>query len=144
MSSSYPGPRSYEETPPDRPFPSLLRPLARHRALQLVRAHQRNKQELAWRVQDVLAGCGLVQTDYSIASGRVVHIPEVVSVVTGPVARVKLRLVVGQMPKDFTAQAQALAYHLGADEVDIVPLAPPFIRLDWWVRQTDEITLLAG
>ena len=138
---SYPGPPSYDD---DAPLPSRLRPLARHHALQLARAHQRNKQELAWRVQDVLAGCGLVQTDYSIASGRVVHIPEVVSVVTGPVARVKLRLVVGQMPKDFTAQAQALAYHLGADEVDIVPLAPPFIRLDWWVRQTDEITLLTG
>jgi hypothetical protein len=143
MSSSYPGPRSYEETPPDRPLPSLLRPLARHRALQLVRAHQRNKQELAWRVQDVLAGCGLVQTDYSIACGRVVHIPEVVSVIIGPVARVKLRLVVGQMPEDFTAKDQTLAYHLGAAKVNIVVLEPPFIRLDWWTRG-GQSTQMAG
>ncbi len=142
MSAYYPGPRSYDE---DAPLPSRLHPLARHRALQAARAHQRNKQQLAWRVQDVLAGCGLVQTDYSIACGRVVHIPQVVSVVTGPVAQVKLRLVVGQMPEHFTAQARALAYHLRADEVSIVPLEPPFLRLDWRRgEQTDEITRRAA
>jgi hypothetical protein len=142
MSAYYPSPRSYDE---DAPLPSLLHPLARHRVLQAARAHQGSKQQLAWRVQDVLAGCGLVQTDYSIACGRVVHIPEVVSVVTGPLAQVKLRLVVGQMPEDFTAQARALAYHLRADEVSIFPLEPPFLRLDWWRGgQTDEITRRAA
>ncbi len=142
MSPSYPGPSSYEERPDDVGLPSLLRPLARHRAWRLERAHQRNKQELAWRVQDVLAGCGLVQTDYSISCGRVVHIPEVVSVVIGPVTSVKIRLVVGQMPKDFTAKAQAMAYHLGAAEVRIVVLEPPFLRLDWRLRMGQ--TQLAG
>jgi hypothetical protein len=143
VSPSYPGPRFYEEIPPDGPLPSLLRPLARHRALQLVRAHQRNKQELAWRVQDVFAGCGLIQTDYSVACGRVVHIPEVVAVIIGPVARVKIRLLVGQMPEDFTAKDQTLAYHLGAAQVNIVVLEPPFIRLDWWTRG-GQSTQLAG
>ncbi|MCA1697087.1 MAG: hypothetical protein LC749_21545, partial [Actinobacteria bacterium] len=117
MSATYPGPRS-----DGAPLPSLLRPLARRRALQLARAHQRNKQELAWRVQEVLAGCGLIETDYSISCGRVVNIPQVVSVIIGPVARVKIRLLVGQLPEDFTAKAETMAYHLGAAEVSIVEL----------------------
>jgi hypothetical protein len=111
--------------------------------LQLVRAHQRNKQELAWRVQDVFAGCALIQTDYSVACGRVVHIPEVVAVIIGPVTRVKIRLLVGQMPEDFAAKAQILAYHLGAAKVNIVVLEPPFIRLDWWTRGGQSTQLAA-
>jgi hypothetical protein len=139
MSPYYPGPPSDEEPP----LPSPLHPIARRRAVQRACAHQRNRQELAWRVQDVLAGCGLVQVDYSIACGRVVHIPQVVSVITGPVARVTLRLLDGQLPADFTAQTQRLEYHLGA-KVDIVELEAPFIRLDWRTRGGGWSTQLAS
>ncbi|MFN2478487.1 MAG: hypothetical protein ABR615_04865 [Pseudonocardiaceae bacterium] len=66
-----------------------------------------------------------------------------VSVIIGPVARVKIRLLVGQLPEDFTAKAETMAYHLGAAEVSIVELEPPFIRLDWWTRM-GQITQLTG
>jgi hypothetical protein len=131
MSASYPGQPSYEETAESvSPIPSLLHPLARRRARQRKLVRQERKQRLAWRVQDVLAGCGLMQTDYSIAGGRVVHIPQVMSVATGPPVRLTIRILPGQMPQDFTAKAPVLAYHLGVTQVRIIPLQPPFIRLD--------------
>ena len=128
MSASYPAQHSFEDTT-ENAFPSLLHPFARHHALRRERAHRANKQRLAWRVQDVLAGCGLIQQDYSVAGGRVVHIPEVVSVITGPTSRLKIRILPGQMPEDFTAKAPTIAYHLGVP-VRIVQLEPPFLELD--------------
>ncbi len=129
MSAFYPAQRSFEETTADvAPLPSLLHPLARHHARLLERVHHENKQRLAWRVQDILAGCCLIQTDYSISCGRVVHIPEVVSVVTGRTARVKIRILPGQMPEDFAKQAPTIAYHLGRP-VRVVQLEPPFVEL---------------
>jgi hypothetical protein len=138
MSASYPAQRSFDDTR-ENALPSLLHPLARHHARLRERAHRVNKQRLAWRVQDVLAGCGLLQVDYSIAGGRVVHIPEVVSVVTGPTSRLKIRILPGQMPGDFIAKAPTIAYHLGVP-VRIVQLEPPFLELDLLPRlqQTDE------
>ncbi|MBV9143249.1 MAG: hypothetical protein JO115_20425, partial [Pseudonocardiales bacterium] len=45
-------------------------------AWRLERARQRQNQELAWRVQDIIAGRGLIQSDFSVGGGRVVHIPQ--------------------------------------------------------------------
>jgi hypothetical protein len=141
MSVSYSVRRSYEETADNAsPLPSLLHPLARRRARQLKLAHQQRNQRLAWRVQNVLAGCGLIQTDYSIAAGRVVHIPHVMSVATGPPVRLTVRILPGQMPQDFAAKAPVIAYHLGVAQARITPLQPPFIQLDLLARaqQTNE------
>jgi hypothetical protein len=141
MSASYSVQRSYEETVENaNPLPSLLHPLARRRARRLKLAHQERNQWLAWRVQNVLAGCDLIQTDYSIAAGRVVHIPQVMSVATGPPVQLTIRILPGQMPQDFAAKAPVIAYHLGVAQVRITPLQPPFIRLDLLARvqQTNE------
>jgi hypothetical protein len=65
--------------------PSLLSRLRRdRRARRLDHGHHAYNQQLAWRVQDIIVGCGLVQVDYSIAGGRVFHIPQVISVDPGP------------------------------------------------------------
>ena len=62
----------------------LLRLLARRRARRLERTRQIRDQQLAWRVQDIIVGCGLSQAHYSIGGGRSVRIPQVTSVVAGP------------------------------------------------------------
>ncbi|MGH3781843.1 MAG: hypothetical protein ACRDRO_14775 [Pseudonocardiaceae bacterium] len=113
------------------PLPSLLRhPLARRHAQQRERMHQVHNQRLAWQVQEILAGCGLTQDDYSVAGGRTVHFPQVLSVVDGPPMGLNIRLLPGQMPDDFTARASAIAYDLGMAEVRVVTLGAALIRLD--------------
>lgn len=131
MSTSYLVQRHRAEaTENATPLPSLLHPLARRRARRVQRARQVSNQCLAWRVQDILAACNLTQSDYSIAGGRVVHIPQVVSVITGPPVGLVIRLLPCQLPKDFAALAPRMAYHLGMARVRIVSLQPPFIRMD--------------
>jgi hypothetical protein len=86
----------------------------RRRATRLPgRTPQEHDQELAWRVQDIIAGLGLVQTDFSIADGRIVHIPHVVSVAAGPPVGLHIRTLPGQTPDNFAAHAPAIAYNLG-------------------------------
>ena len=77
---------SHQHAPPWEPEehifsrPSLLRhPLAWRRARRRERIHRSNDQRLAWRVQDVLVGCGLSQDDYSVGGGRTFHIPQKLS-----------------------------------------------------------------
>ncbi len=112
------------------PRPSLLRnPLAWRRTRRLERIHRSNDQRLAWRVQDVLVGCGLSQDDYSVGGGRVFHIPQVLLVSHGPPVSLDIRMLQGQTPEDFAAHAAAMAYDLGVAEVRVVPLDPPLIRL---------------
>lgn len=111
--------------------PSLLRHLlAWRRARRYERIHRVRDQRLAWQVQDVLVGCGLIQTDYSVGGGHVVHIPEVISVANGPLAALTIRMLPGQTPEDFVAHASAMAYDLGVAEVRVVPLATPHVRLE--------------
>jgi hypothetical protein len=94
------------------------------------RVRQDNDQQLAWRVQDILVGCGLSQVGYSIGGSRVFRIPQVVSVVAGPPVGVDVRILPGQTPDDFTTHAKAIAYNLDVAEVQVVPLGPYFIRLE--------------
>jgi hypothetical protein len=91
--------------------PSLLRhPLAWRRARRLERIHRSNDQRLAWRVQDVLMGCGLSQDDYSVGGGRVFHIPQVLSVSHGPPASLDMHMLQGQTPEDSAAHAPAISF----------------------------------
>jgi hypothetical protein len=81
-------------------------------------------------MQDVIAGLGLTHTDFSVAAGRVIRFPEVVSVAAGPPVRLHIRILPGQTPDDFATHTAAIAYHLGVAEVRVVPLGPSLIRLD--------------
>jgi hypothetical protein len=72
----------------------------RARARRLARVRQALDQQLAWRVQDILVGCGLSQADYSIVGGRIFHIPHVVSVIRGPPVGLDICILPGQMCDD--------------------------------------------
>lgn len=120
------------QEPDEHAFPRpwlLYHPFAWCRARRRERIHLSNDQRLAWRVQDVLVGCGLSQDDYSVASGRVFHIPQVLSIGHGPPVSLDIRLLQGQTPENFAAHTSAIAYGLGVAEVRVIPLEPPLIRL---------------
>ncbi len=89
-----------------------------------------NDQRFAWQVQDILVGCGLSQTGSSIASGPSIYIPKVISVVDGPPKGLIIRILPGQMPDHFAAQARTIAYNLGMADVEVVGLGPYLIRLE--------------
>jgi hypothetical protein len=99
-----------------------------HRDLE--RRRQVGYERLARRVEEIIAGLGLTQSDFSIASGRVFHMPEVVSVNPGPPVALDIRMLAGQSPEDYSAHAAAIAYDLGMAEVRVVPLGPAAIRLE--------------
>jgi hypothetical protein len=111
--------------------PSLLyRLLSRRRARRLERLHWEHNQRFAWFVQNILAGCGLAQQDSSIAGGRTIHVPHVVAVTPGPPLSLDVRILPGQLPEDYAAHAEAIAYDLEVSEVRVLPLAPSLIRLE--------------
>lgn len=111
-------------------LPRLWHPLDGGHNRDLERRQQAGYEQLAWRVQDIIAGLGLVQSDSSIGSGRVFHVPQVVSVDPSPPVGLDIRILPGQSPDDFSAHAAAIAYDLGMAEVRIVPLGPSAIRLE--------------
>jgi Domain of unknown function (DUF1918) len=115
----------------DNPWRGRLRhPLERRHNRDLERRLQVGYEHLAWRVEEIIAGLGLSQSDFSIAGGRVFHIPQVVSVDPGPPMRLDIRILPGQSPDDFSAHAASIAYDLGMAEVRVVPLGPSAIRLE--------------
>jgi hypothetical protein len=123
-----------------RPSP-LLHPLVWRRARRRERIHRSNDQRFAWRVQEVLVGCGLSQGDFSVGGGRVVHIPEVLSISHGPPVSLDIRMLPGQTPEDFAAHASAMAYDLGVAEVRVIPLEAPLIRLQLLSKPAREANL---
>jgi hypothetical protein len=72
-------------------------------------------------VQDIIAGLGLTQMDFSIGGGRVVHVPKVVSMAAGPPVGLDIKILPGQSPEDFSAHERTIAYDLGVAEVRVVP-----------------------
>jgi hypothetical protein len=108
----------------------LWHPLDGDHNRDLERRQQAGYEQLAWRVQEIIAGLGLVQSDFSIGSGRVFHVPQVVSVDPGPPVGLDIRILPGQSPDDFSAHAAAIAYDLGMAQVRILPLGPSAIRLE--------------
>jgi hypothetical protein len=108
----------------------LYRLLTWRRVRRLERLHWESDQRFAWYVQDILVGCGLTQQDSSIAGGRTVHIPHVVAVIPGPPVSLDVHILPGQLPEDFAAHAQAIAYDLDVAEVRVIPLGPSMIRLE--------------
>jgi Domain of unknown function (DUF1918) len=115
----------------DAPLLSRLRhPLEWRHDRDVARRQQAAYEQLASRVEDIIAGLGLVHDDFSIAGSRTFHVPEVVSVTPGPPVGLDIRMLPGQSPDDFSAHAPAIAYDLGMAEVRIVPLEPSLIRLE--------------
>jgi AraC-like DNA-binding protein len=120
-----------EKTTKVVPRSSLLRQLrTRRRARQLERIRLADTRELARRVQDIIIECGLTQTHFSLSGGCALRIPEVVSVIGGPLVGLTIRTLPGQTPDHFAAHAQEIAYHLGIAEVRVVPIESSIIRLD--------------
>jgi S-DNA-T family DNA segregation ATPase FtsK/SpoIIIE len=107
----------------------LRRLLARRRARRLEHTRRARDQRFAWRAQEIIVGCGLIQDVDSIAGGRTVRIPDVISVIAGPPRSLDIRILPGQTPEDFDARTPALAYSFGVAKVSVVPLAPSLIRL---------------
>lgn len=123
-----------ENLVPRRPWlrrlASWLRSLpARRYARRLERMRQVADARRAAYVRKIIAERGLIQADYSIGGGRIVHIPQVVGMDYGPPATVDIRLLPGQTPDEFVRQAPAIAYNLRVAEVQVVPLAHLLIRL---------------
>ena len=113
------------------PWLSRLRhPLQWRHGRDLARHQQVVDQRLARRVEEIIVGLGLTQTNFSIASGHTFHIPQVVSVDPGPPEGVNIRILPGQSPEDFSAHTPAIAYDLGVAEVRMVPLGPFLVRLE--------------
>ncbi len=113
------------------PRPARLRhPLEWRHNRDLERRLQAGYEQLARRVEEIIVGLDLVQSDFSIAAGRVFHAPEVVSVDPGPPVGLDIRILPGQSPKDFSQHAAAIAYDLGMAGVRVVPLGPSVIRLE--------------
>ena len=113
------------------PWPSRLwHPLQWRHRRDLARHQQAADDRLARRVEEVIVGLGLAQTDFSIASGHTFHIPQVVSVDPGPPQGLDIRILAGQSPEDFSSHTAAIAYDLGVAEVRVVPLGPSLIRLE--------------
>jgi hypothetical protein len=108
----------------------LRHPLEWRHSQDLAQRQQVRDQRLARRVEEIIVGLGLIETDYSIAGGRTFHIPQVVSVDPGPPEALDIRILPGQAPEDFSAHTPAIAYDLGVAEVRVVPLKPSLIRLE--------------
>lgn len=85
---------------------------------------------LARRVHDILVGCGLTHTTFSVGGGRDIDVPEVVTVDLGPPLGVIIRILPGQTPDDYTAHTPAIAYNLGMARVHVIPVGPHLIRLN--------------
>jgi hypothetical protein len=116
-----------EDVVPRASWPRRL--LERRNARQLELKRQENDQRFAWRVEDIIAKRGLAQSYYSVG-GRGMRVPHVVAVAAGPPVGLDVRMLPGQTPDDFAAQAAAIAYNLGVAEVRVVPLGPSLIRLE--------------
>jgi hypothetical protein len=87
-------------------------------------------EPLARRLQQIIVGCGLTLTTFSIGGGRLVHTPQIVDMSSGPPLQVYLHILPGQTPLDFTAHADTIAYNLGIGRVEVVGVEPFLIRLD--------------
>ncbi|MGH3669549.1 MAG: hypothetical protein ACRDSH_02775 [Pseudonocardiaceae bacterium] len=111
--------------------PSLLgRVFTRRDARRHERLQQQRNQRLAEKVEKILAGSGLSQSDYSVGGGRSYHFPQVVSVDEGPPVSLTVRLLQGQTPDEVAVHAPAIAYDLGVSDVRVDPIGPLLIRLE--------------
>ncbi len=104
--------------------------LTRRRFRQLEHTRPAQDQMLAWHMQRFFVGRGLTQTHHTMAAGRIVHAPQVISVTSWAPIGLDIRMLPGQAPEDFAAHTPAMAYHFGAAEVRVVPLGPSLIRLE--------------
>ncbi|MGH3765720.1 MAG: hypothetical protein ACRDTX_11330 [Pseudonocardiaceae bacterium] len=115
-----------------RRLPSRWR---RHHAQQSELTRRADDQLLASLVQDIIVELGLTQTNYSISGGYTLHVPQVVSLVTGSRSRVDIRILHSQTPEDFAAHATAIAHRLDVAGVRVVPLGSSMVRLELLPKQ---------
>ncbi len=108
----------------------LRHPLERRHTGDLEPRHQAAYERLAERVEEIIAGLGLIEDDFSISAGRIYHFPRVIAVHPGPPLAVDIHILPGQSPENYSAHATAIAYDLGMAEVHVVPLGPAEIRLE--------------
>jgi hypothetical protein len=102
-------------------------PCATGRSERLRRAAD---QQLARRVEDIIVGLGLTQTNFSASGGDTLHVPQVVSVSAGLLKRLDVSLLPGQTVDDFVVHAPTIAHELGMTEVRIVARGPSLIRFE--------------
>ncbi|MGH3685056.1 MAG: hypothetical protein ACRDQY_05545 [Pseudonocardiaceae bacterium] len=88
-----------------------------------------SEQRYAWKVQDILVGCGLSQPGASPVGGQLFHIPLVIKIEGRPPNQLTIQILPGQSPKHYEAHAETIAYNLGVDEVHVFPLGPYEILL---------------
>ena len=96
----------------------------------MTRRQLTSDESRAMQVLNILAGCELIKTGSSINGGTNYYFPQVVEIVDGPPEGLVIRILPGQMPSDFAAKADVIAYHLGIAAVNVVPLEPPLILLE--------------
>ena len=91
-------------------------------------------QRFAWRVQDILVGCGLSQSGSSLVGGTNYYLPKVIKVFPGsppgPPRALDVRILPGQGPDDYAKHAETIAYNLGLADVQVIGLEPYVIRLE--------------
>ena len=95
---------------------------------QRERMRQMATQQLVQRVEKILVGVGLAQAGYSVAGGRIVISPEVISVAERPM-RLTIHTLPGQIPDDFVKAAPRIADNLDVAEVHVDRLGPSLLQL---------------
>jgi hypothetical protein len=107
----------------------LRHPMEWHHHRKRERRQQIAHERLAWRVEEILAECGLGQEHESIAAGRTYHFPQVISISAGPPISVDIRMLENQSSDDFSAHTATIAHELGMAHVRMVSVEPSVISL---------------
>ncbi|MGH3787660.1 MAG: hypothetical protein ACRDRG_14160 [Pseudonocardiaceae bacterium] len=91
-------------------------------------------QRYAWRVQDILVGCGLSQSGSSLVGGTNYYLPKVTQVFPGPPPgpprALNVQIMPGQSPDDYARHARTIAYNLDLAAVRVTGLGPYLIQLE--------------
>jgi S-DNA-T family DNA segregation ATPase FtsK/SpoIIIE len=111
-------------------LPSRFRPLARREALRSERYQWRRDQNLAWRLQDVFAGVGLVGTTSTIGAGQVTSVPRVLQVIRGHTVSLMVEVLPGQVLADYAEQSGRIAESMGVARVRVVRASARLLRLE--------------
>lgn len=115
-------------------IPSRLRHPIKWRVAmyQLDRARER-RQQLAWRVSDILASLDLIQYGHSLncgSKGRNIYLPRIRWVEDGPPRAVIVEMLPGQILGDYQRHAARLGDSLGVARVRMTALTPPLLRFE--------------
>lgn len=100
----------------------------------VTRRRPSSAQRYAWRVRDILVGCGLSQSGSSLVGGTNYYLPKVTEVFFGPLpwppSALNVQILPGQNPDHYRQHAQTIAYNLDLAKVRVIELEPYLIRLE--------------